>query len=149
MESINLERILVILQSKMQYTILALGIITGIALPTGYIAAVDFIFKILVNITPYHLSLLIGVLILFFNVVFKLKLSPRIIKACSFFSKIIVQLLNKVVGFCLALLVVNLFFNNLEYSAFFAITGFTTYFVGLATHWMILDLETQSNDLHS
>ncbi|MFW1979454.1 hypothetical protein [Acinetobacter baumannii] len=148
-----MEKTILILKSKMQYTILVFSIITGIALavalPTGYIAVVDFIFKILVNITPYHLSLLSGVLILFFNVVFKLKLSPRIIKACSFSSKIIVQLLNKVVGFCLALLVVNLFFNNLEYSAFFAITGFTTYFIGLATHWMILDLETQSKDLVS
>ncbi|WP_416040938.1 hypothetical protein [Acinetobacter lactucae] len=142
-----------ILKSRQQLWILTIAVITGIALsialPTGYIKIVEVVFKFLVNITPFEFLFFIPLSTLLANVVFKLKLNFILIGLCSYLSKKIVISLNCLVGFCLALLLVNLAFNHIQDALFFGIVGFTTYLVAVATHWIVLDLESQSNSLIS
>lgn len=149
----KLERILAILKSKQQHWILIVAVITGIslsiALPTGYIKTVEMVFKFFVNITPLEFLFFIPLSALLANVVFKLKLNFILIGLCSYLSKKIVISLNCLVGFCLALLLVNLVFNHISDALFFAITGFTTYLIAISVHWVVLDLEAQSNNLLS
>lgn len=153
LENISLEKILAILKSKQQHWILTVAAITGIALsialPTGHIKTVEMVFKFFVNITPLEFLFFIPLSALLANVVFKLKLNFILIELCSYLSKKIVISLNCLVGFCLALLLVNLAFNHISDALFFAIVGFTTYLIAIASHWIILDLGTQSNELIS
>lgn len=150
LENINLRKISEILKSKEQLWILIIAVITGIALsialPTGYIKIVEVVFKFLVNITPFEFLFFIPLSILLANVIFKLKLNFILIELCSYLSKRIVVSLNCLVGFCLPLFLMNLGFNHIPDALFFAIIGFTTYLIAIASHWIILDLETQSNN---
>ncbi|HBN3185312.1 TPA: hypothetical protein L2G09_003544, partial [Acinetobacter baumannii] len=106
-----MEKILAILKSKQQHWILTVAAITGIALsialPTGHIKTVEMVFKFFVNITPLEFLFFIPLSALLANVVFKLKLNFILIELCSYLSKKIVISLNCLVGFCLALLLVN------------------------------------------
>lgn len=153
LENMKLRKILEILKSKEQRWILIVAVITAIALaialPTGYIKIVEVVFNFLVNITPFELLSFIPLTLLLVSVIFKFKLSLTLINLCSYLSKKMVISLNCMVGFCLALLVVNLGFNHISDALFFAIVGFTTYLIAIASHWIILDLETQSNELIS
>lgn len=148
-----MRKILELLKSKEQRWILIVAVITGIALsialPTGYIKIVEVVFNLLVSITPFELLSFIPLTLLLVSVIFKFKLSLTLINLFSYLSKKIVISLNCMVGFCLALLVANLGFNHIQDALFFAIIGFTTYLIAIASHWIILDLETQSNDLIS
>ncbi|ETQ96913.1 hypothetical protein P673_3183 [Acinetobacter baumannii UH6507] len=151
--NISLRKISEILKSKEQRWILIIAVITSIALsialPTGYIKVVQVVFDFLVNITPFELLSFIPLTILLVSVIFKFKLNLILINLCSYLSKKIVISLNSMVGFCLALFLVNLGFNHIQDALFFGIVGFTTYLVAVATHWIVLDLESQSNSLIS
>lgn len=129
------------------WALLATGIALLIALPTGYIRIIDVLFHSFIEIKFWKLIFLTPIFILFLNVACDLKLNPLLIDLCFFLSKPLIKALYFVVGFLLALLLANLIFGHMNNAAFFAITGFTTYFIALATHWMILDLEFQSRAL--
>lgn len=129
------------------WVLLATGIALSIALLTGYIRIIDVLFHSFIEIKFWKLIFLIPIFILFLNVACDLKLNPLLIDLCFFLSKSLIKALYYVVGFLVALLLANLIFGHMNHAAFFAITGFTTYFIALATHWMVLDLESQSRDL--
>ena len=105
---------------------------------------VEILFNSHVSISYLELAALLPLFALFLIVAYKLKVDPIVIKGCVWTSKSIVKSLYLVVGFCMGLLLANLFYGHMNDVAFFAIVGFTTYFVALATHWMLLDLETES-----
>ncbi|KJH57014.1 hypothetical protein [Acinetobacter calcoaceticus] len=148
-----MRKILEILKSKEQRWILIVAVITAIALaialPFGYINLVKVVFNFFVRISPLEFILFIPLFFLLFNVIFKWKINLILIGLCSFFSKKIVNSLNCFVGFCLPLFLMNLGFNHIPDALFFATIGLTTYLIAIASHWIILDLETQSNDLIS
>jgi E3 ubiquitin-protein ligase DOA10 len=129
------------------WVLLATGIALSIALLTGYIRIIDVLFHSFIEIKFWKLIFLTPIFILFLNVACDLKLNPLLIDLCFFLSKSLIKALYYVVGFLVALLLANLIFGHMNHAAFFAITGFTTYFIALATHWMVLDLESQSRDL--
>lgn len=129
------------------WALLATGIVLSIALLTGYIPIIDVLFHSYIEIEFWKLIFLIPIFVLFLNVACDLKLNLLLINLCSFLSKLLIKALYYVVGFLVALLLANLIFGHMNHAAFFAITGFTIYFITLATHWMVLDLESQSRDL--
>lgn len=124
-------------------TLLTLVVVI-VALYTGYINIVEILFNSRVSISYLELAAMLPFFALFLIVAYKLKVDPIVIKGCVWTSKSIVKSLYLVVGFCMGLLLANLFYGHMNDVAFFAIVGFTTYFVALATHWMLLDLETES-----
>ncbi|WP_145994100.1 hypothetical protein [Acinetobacter seifertii] len=126
---------------------LATGIALSIALPTGFIRIIDVLFHFFIEIKAWKLIFLTPITLLFLNVACDLKLNPLLIDLCFFLSKVFIKTLYYVVGFLGALLLTNLIFGHMNHAAFFALTGFTTYFVALSTHWMILDIELQSREL--
>lgn len=129
------------------WALLVTGIALAIAIPTGYIRIIDVLFHVFIEIKFWKLLLLTPTYILLLNVMFDLKLNPPLIDLCFSLSKLLIKALYAFAGFLAALLLANLIFGHMNYVAFFAITGFTTYCVALATHWVVLDLESQSRDL--
>ncbi|MBJ8496450.1 hypothetical protein I6M95_02475 [Acinetobacter oleivorans] len=129
------------------WTLLATGIALSIAISTGYIRIIDVLFHVFIEIKFWKLLLLTSTYILLLNVIFDLKLNPLLIDLCFLLSKSLIKALYAFAGFSVALLLTNLIFGYMNHAAFFTITGFTTYFVALATHWIVLDLESQSRDL--
>lgn len=146
-----MDRFLEILKSSehrwIGWILLATGIALSIALPTGTIRIIDVLFHFFIEIKVWKLIFLTPIFILFLNVACDLKLNPLLIDLCFFLSKSLIKALYYVVGFLVALLLANFIFGHMNHAAFFAITGFTTYFVVLATHWVVLDLESKSRDL--
>lgn len=118
-----------------------------VALPTGKINIIQFIFNHMVDINSWEFVFFIPVLILMSNVVCKLNLNPLLIDICFFFSKFLVKSIYCVVGFCATLMLAHLVFGHTNYAAYFAITGLTIYLISIAAHWMIFDLESQSREL--
>lgn len=131
------------------YALLATGIALSIAILTESIRIIDFLFYFFIEIKFWKLLLLTPIFVLLLNVILDLKLNPLLIDLCFFLSKLLINALYAFAGFLAASLLANLFFGHMNYISFFAITGFTTYFLSLATHWIVLDLESQSRDLCS
>lgn len=149
--SIPLKKLLEIFKSSEHRWIVWMFIVTGIALlialPTGVIRIVDVLFHFFIEIKLWKLVFLTPISILLLNVACDLKLNPILIDLCFFLSQPLIKALYTLAGFLAALLLANLIFGHMNHAAFFAITGFTTYFIALAAHWMVLDLESQSRDL--
>lgn len=146
-----MSRILEILKSPVHNWMGWIALVTGVALSitllSGYSHSIYIVFNFAVNISYWEVIFFIPMLLLFFNVACDLKLNPLVIDLCIGLSNFFLKSLYSVVGFCAVLLLANLIFGNMNYAKFFVITGFTAYFVAIAAHWMILDLEFQSNEL--
>lgn len=126
---------------------LATGIALLIALPTGYIGIIDLFFHFFIEIKPWKLIFLTPIFILLLNVLLDLKLNPLVIDLCFFTSKFLLKSLYIFVGFLVALLLANLLFGRMSNAAFFSITAFAVYFLAIATHWLVVHLESHSRDL--
>jgi hypothetical protein len=122
-------------------------VVLVVALSTSAIGIVEILFNSHVSISYLEIVAMFPFFALFLIVACKLKVNPILIKCCVWASRTIVKSLYLVVGFCMGLLLANLFYGHMNDATFFAIVGFTTYFVALATDWMLLDLENQSMQL--
>lgn len=119
-------------------------IVLSIALPTGHINLVEILFNLLISIGYLEFIAIIPSCLLVAIVAFGCRINLSVVKFFVRLSKFTVKALYTVVGFSLALLLANLLYGHMTDAAFFAIVSFTTYFVALAVHWMLLDLESQS-----
>lgn len=129
------------------WTALATAVALSITLLNGNSKSLYLVFNWIVSIGYWEIVFFVPMLVLLLNVACDLKLNPLVIDLCVGSSKFFLKSFYSLVGFCIVLLVANLIFGDINYAKFFAITGFTAYFISIATHWMILDLESQSNEL--
>lgn len=129
------------------WTALATAVALSITLLNGNSNSLYVVFNWIVKISYWEIIFFAPMLVLLLNVACDLKLNPLVIDLCVGSSKFFLKSLYSFVGFCVVLLAANLILGDMNYAKFFAITGFTAYFVSIATHWMILDLESQSNEL--
>lgn len=143
-----MNKVLDVLRSREHRHVVYIAILTlivlSIALPTEHINIVEILFNLLVSIGYLEFIAIVPSCLLVVIVASGYRLNLSVVKFFVWLSKFTVKALYAVVGFSLALLLANLLYGHMTDAAFFAIVSFTTYFVALAVHWMLLDLESQS-----